>query len=51
MLLQITAGQGPPECRIAVRLLCSVLLKEFAEAQVLDVREATPLPSLRGLMS
>ena len=37
--LQITAGQGPEECRIAVRLLCTALLKEFAGAQVIDVHD------------
>lgn len=37
MLLQVTAGQGPAECRIAVRLLCASLCREFAGTRVLDV--------------
>ena len=37
MLLQVTAGQGPAECRIAVRLLCESLCREFAGTAVLDV--------------
>lgn len=37
MLLQITSGQGPDECKLAVRLLCAALQKEYAGTQVLDV--------------
>ena len=37
MLLQITSGQGPDECKLAVRLLCAALQKEDAGTQVLDV--------------
>ena len=37
MLLQISSGQGPAECRIAVRLLCGALQKEFTGTLLLDV--------------
>ncbi|MBQ7738812.1 MAG: hypothetical protein IJT59_04080 [Desulfovibrionaceae bacterium] len=30
MLIQITAGQGPPECKLAVKNLCNYLIKKFA---------------------
>ena len=29
MLVQISSGQGPLECQIAVKMLCESLYKEF----------------------
>ena len=37
MLLQISSGQGPAECHIAVRLLCESLQKEFPATRLLYV--------------
>lgn len=37
MLLQITSGQGPAECRLAVRLLSESLSKEFPGTRLMDV--------------
>ncbi|MBQ7608844.1 MAG: peptide chain release factor H [Desulfovibrionaceae bacterium] len=37
MLLQISSGQGPAECRLAVRLFCQAVQKEFAETRLIDV--------------
>ena len=37
MLLQISSGQGPAECKLAVKMLCEALLKEFPDASLFDV--------------
>lgn len=37
MLVQISSGQGPTECRMAVRKLCVSLCQEFPGTELLDV--------------
>lgn len=38
MLLQISASQGPEECRLAVIKLAEALTREFAGAEILEIR-------------
>ena len=38
MLLQISSGQGPKECELAVGLLAHALCKEFAGTEILELR-------------
>ena len=37
MLLQISSGLGPVECRLAVKNLCKSLLSEFKDSKTIDV--------------
>ncbi|MBQ9405754.1 MAG: hypothetical protein IJU37_03325 [Desulfovibrio sp.] len=48
MLLQITSGQGPEECKIAVRLLSAALVKEFPGTRIVDVHHAYASALLEG---
>lgn len=48
MLLQISAGQGPDECRIAVRLLIEAIEKEFPGSRLLDVHKDYASALLEG---
>ena len=36
MMIQISAGQGPSECRLAVAKLCEALKKEYGDIEVLS---------------
>ena len=48
MLIQISAGQGPAECRLAVWLLCGALCREFPGTSVLDVHDGFASALLEG---
>ena len=36
MLIQISSGQGPAECELAVSLFCDSLMKEFPDIEILS---------------
>ena len=37
MLLQISSGLGPSECRLAVKHLCNSLLREFSSSRIVNI--------------
>lgn len=37
MLIQISGGQGPTECSLAVEKLCKVLQKEFKNTRIVSI--------------
>lgn len=40
MIIQLSSGQGPAECELAVAKLAESLLKEFSELKLLSVRQS-----------
>jgi hypothetical protein len=37
MLIQISSGQGPTECSLAVEKLCKALQKEFKNTRIVSI--------------
>lgn len=40
MLLQISSGQGPVECELAVKLMVNSLKEEYEDIELLSVHES-----------
>ncbi len=40
MIIQISSGQGPMECELAVRLLCEELCREYPDMQMISSRRS-----------
>lgn len=40
MILQISSGQGPAECELAVRMMVNSLLSEFPDTEILSTHES-----------
>lgn len=38
MLIQISSGQGPTECSLAVEKLCKALQKEFKNTRIVSIK-------------
>lgn len=52
MIIQISAGQGPSECQLAVAKLFEALKKEYGDLEIVSetkgLRKAALIPSVFG---